>query len=134
MVNRNHILLILAFLAVGVTAEERKTYDGVWEGKFKDSIFCVLRIEAGDKLTGTLSAGDIRLNEDGELVEAAGSEKDYPILNPKLYADRLTFDWKDESDDPVVKFEMRLTGDSKADLRLIFAGYPNIKPWPLTKK
>src|SRR5260370_34308141 len=42
--------LILAFLVAGVTAQERKSYDGVWEGKFKDSIFCVLRIEAGDKI------------------------------------------------------------------------------------
>jgi hypothetical protein len=106
----------------------------VWEAKFHDSVFCVLRIETGAKISGTVSVGSIRLNEDGELIEAEGSEKDYPILNPKLYDDKLTFDWKDESDDPAMKFEMKLTGGGKADLRLVFAGYPNIKPWKLTRK
>jgi hypothetical protein len=38
----------------------------VWEGRFKDSVFCVLRIEVGDKITGTLSAGNIKMNDEGD--------------------------------------------------------------------
>jgi hypothetical protein len=128
--------IALAFLvSVPVLiAQDPNEYAGVWEAKFHDSIFCVLRIETGARISGTVSVGSIRLNEDGELIEAEGSEKDYPILNPKLYDDKLTFDWKDDSDDPAMKFEMKLTGGGKADLRLVFAGYPNIKPWKLTRK
>jgi hypothetical protein len=137
MVNPKHISLVLACLfalSVGLIAQDGKAYAGVWEGRFKDSVFCVLRIEADGKITGTLSAGNIKMNDEGELVEAEGSEKDFPILNPKLYEDRLTFDWKDEGDDTAVKFEMKLTGTGKAGLRVIFDGFRNFKPWLLTRK
>jgi hypothetical protein len=137
MVNLKLISLVLAFvlaLSAGLIAQDGKAYAGVWEGRFKDSVFCVLRIEAGDKITGTLSAGNIKMNDEGDLVEAEGSEKDFPILNPKLYEDRLTFDWKDEGDDTAVKFEMKLTGTGKAGLRVVFDEYRSFKPWLLTRK
>jgi hypothetical protein len=133
MVNRK-VLACLFALPAGLIAQDPRAYAGVWEAKFHDSVFCVLRIENSDRISGTLSAGSISLNDDGELIAAEGSEKDYPILNPKLYGDRLTFDWKDESDNSALKFEVKLTGEGKADLRIVFAAYPNFKPWKLTRK
>src|SRR5260370_35277564 len=98
MVTKEALDSVFASPAV-LIAQDPNEYAGVWEAKFQDSVFCVLRIENGAKISGTVSVGSIRLNEDGELIAAEGSEKDYPILNPKLYDAKLTFDCKDESDD-----------------------------------
>jgi hypothetical protein len=131
---KRRVLACLVALSAGLTAQDPRAYAGLWEAKFHDSVFCVLRIETGDKISGTLSAGSISVNDDGELIAAEGSEKDYPILNAKLYDDKLTFDWKDDSDDAAVKFEMKLTGEGQSDLRIVVFDQPNIKPWKLTRK
>ena len=128
------VLVLFALLPALARAQDLKAYAGVWEAKFKGDVFCVLKIEVNGKISGTLSAGSIDIGHEGELTNATPSDKSFPILNAKVERGALSFDWKDESDDPAVEFEMKLTGLGKATLRMIYEDHPNVKPWSITRK
>jgi hypothetical protein len=141
MLNRSKFLLALSMVA-GLTAarsqENQKVFSGTWEGKFKGAVFCVLTLQAGEKISGTLSPGTITANDDGEITDARPSDpepsgKELPILNPKIEDGRLSFDWKD-TDDETSKFELKITGEGEAELRLIGAGDHPIKPITLRRR
>jgi len=134
MRHRTALVLVLCVLPALATAQNPKAFAGTWEAKFKDDVFCVLKIDVSGKISGTMSAGSIDINHEGELTNATPSDKSYPILNAKVERGALSFDWKDDSDDPAVEFEMKLTGPGKATFRIIYEDHPNVKPWPLTKK
>jgi len=64
----------------------------------------------------------ISVDRNGDLQESDSAEhpdKPSPMLKPKLEGDLLTFESKD--DDEVLKFEMKLTGDGQAELRILDA-------------
>jgi hypothetical protein len=121
-----------------LAAQEKKTQEalaGTWEGKFKGTVFCVLKLEAGSKISGTLSPGKIALNDEGEITEAEPSPQDFPILNPRVEGSKLRFEWKEGPDDPEpVQFEMKLTGDGESELAILNAGDHPIKPIGLKRK
>jgi hypothetical protein len=143
MLNRSKLLLVLSMIA-GVPAvlsaqdnQAQKAFAGTWEGKFKGAVFCVLKLEAGEKIAGTLSPGQITVNDDGDITDAQQSEpepsgKELPILNPRIEDGKLSFDWKD-TDDDTSKFELKITGEGEAELRLIGAG-DHIKPIVLRRR
>ena len=142
MLNRSKFLLALSMVA-GLTAalcgqEYQKVFAGTWEGKFKGAVFCVLTLQAGEKISGTLSPGTITVNDDGDITDAQPSDpepagKELPILNPKIEDGKLSFDWKD-TDDDTSKFELKITGEGEAELRLIGAGDHPIKPVLLRRR
>ena len=143
MLNRSKFvlaLLTIAGLLAVLFAQEnqaQKAFAGTWEGKFKGAVFCVLSLQAGEKIAGTLSPGQITVNDDGDITKAQPSEpepsgKELPILNPKIDDRKLSFDWKD-SDDDTSKFELKITGEGEAELRLISAG-DHIKPIVLRRR
>jgi hypothetical protein len=146
MLNRRKFVLSLslfgAFLWLPLAAQEGKTqkaFSGTWEGKFKGTVFCVLKLEAGSPISGMLSPGRISVNDDGDITEAEPSNpeppgKDFPILNPKVEDGKLSFEWKEgEADNETMKFEMKLTGESEAELRFVGIDNP-VKPIHLKKK
>jgi hypothetical protein len=143
MPNRWKLALALsisaAFFCAMLPGQEKtaqQTFAGTWEGKFKGAVFCVLKLEAADKISGTLSPGKITVNDDGDITEAQPSDpsgKDLPILNPKIEGGNLSFDWKD-SDDDALKFEMKITGEGEAELRLTGANDHPIKPILLRRR
>lgn len=141
MLNRSKFALalsVIAGLSAALSGQEnqaQKAFAGTWEGKFKGAVFCVLSLEAGEKMSGTLSPGRITVNDDGDITDAQPSDpklsgKELPILNPKIKDGKLSFDWKD-SDDETSKFELKITGEGEAELRMI--DYP-IKPITLRRK
>jgi hypothetical protein len=143
MLNRSKFvlaLLTIAGLSAMISAQENQTqkaFAGTWEGKFKGAVFCVLKLEPGEKISGTLSPGTITVNDDGDITDAQPSEpepsgKELPILNPKIGDRKLSFDWKD-TDDDTSKFELKITGEGEAQLRLIEFG-DHIKPIILRRR
>jgi len=143
MVNRSQVvlaLLTIARLSAVLSAQEnqaQKAFAGTWEGKFKGTVFCVLTLEAGEKISGTLSPGTITVNDDGDITDGQPSApepsgKELPIMNPKIEDGKLSFDWKD-SDDDTSKFELKITGEGEAELRLVGAG-DHIKPIVLRRR
>lgn len=103
-------------------------FPGTWQASFKGVAFCVLKINSGSEVSGTLSPGKISVNDDGDLTEAEPSTPDgaAPILNAKIDGQTLSFEWKESGDDEAVKFEIKLTGDNEAEMR--FIGETHIKP------
>ena len=109
-------------------------FAGTWEARWKDLVICTIRLKPGTPPTGETEACSIHVDENGNLQEP--EEMDHsgtptPILNVKLTGDILTFEEKD--DDEVIRFEMRLVGDGKAELR--FPGAPvRINPIPFVRR
>ncbi len=114
-------------------AEAQKKFAGTWEAKFKDKVICTIRVTAGEQISGELADCSISIDGNGNLQEPESTDHDKPepMLNPKLQGDTLTFESKD--DDDVLKFEMKLVGNEKAELRILETPMP-IKPIPFERK
>jgi len=142
MLIRSKLLLALSMVAGLSTAlcgqQTQKAFAGTREGKFKGAVFCLLKLEAGEKISGTLSPGRISVNEDGDITDAQPSDpepsgKELPILNPKIEDGKLSFDWKD-SDDETSKFELKIMGEGEAELRFVGDSDHPIKPIVLRRR
>ena len=115
-------------------AAQQQNFAGVWEAKFQGETFMVLKLEAGDPISGTLSGGHIEVGNDGEITHASGGGKELPISNAQLQGDRLSFDWK-EDDEETLKLAMRITGNGEAELQfLTIPEGAKMKPIRLTRK
>jgi len=129
------LLPLLAFLPlVGQDAEARKKFAGTWEARFKDKVICTIRLKAGDQITGEAEACNINVDANGDLQEPESTgqaDTPSPILNAKLHGDTLTFEEKDGDD--VLKFEMKLVGDGRAELRILDAPVA-VKPIHFARK
>jgi len=119
-------------------ADKPADFDGTWEGTFKGAVFCVLRINIlqgqinrsrHDSITGTLSPGNISVDEQGDLTDATPSTSGEasPISNAKVSGRTLAFDWKDSGGEPVMKLELILTGDNQGELKFVSEDH-KIKP------
>ncbi len=134
-------VFLLAVISSTVLAAQdsgaQKRFAGLWEAKLKDKVICAIRLEAAQTISGAVLACQIHVNGDGELIEQESSEpsddKPEPILDPKVQGDTLSFAVKDEDDEQPLKFELKLTGDTQAELRILNAPAP-VKPIHFEKK
>src|ERR1700722_9546484 len=108
--------LCLTFALLGQDTPAKK-FAGTWEARFNGAVFCVLKIQPGDKLTGSMSAVDIGVDGEGNLSSAQAKEEEFPILRPSLGNDSLIFEWTADPNEDPLKFEMKLTGKQEAQLR-----------------
>jgi len=116
------LLPLLACLPLGAQdAEAQKKFAGTWEAKFKDKVICTIRVKAGEPISGEMADCSISVDGNGDLQEPESTHHDAPepMLNPKVQGDTLSFEGKDDND--VVKFEMKVVGDGKAELRILEA-------------
>ena len=60
---------LLILLSLGAPAQPAK-FEGTWEAAHEGKVFLVLKIQAGQKISGTLNAGSITLSEEGNLIKA----------------------------------------------------------------
>jgi len=115
--------------AAAQDAAAQKKFAGIWEAKWKDKVTCTVRLKAGEQISGEMEACSLNVDESGDLQEPESTGlpdmPPLPILNPKLQGDTLLFEEKDGDD--VVKFEMKLIGDGRAELRTLDIPIP-IKP------
>ncbi|HKX00097.1 MAG TPA: hypothetical protein VJN43_20315 [Bryobacteraceae bacterium] len=120
----------------GQDSQAQKAFAGTWEGKFKGKVFCVLELETSAAISGTFSPGRISVDNDGEITEAEPSTppgSSFPILHPKLQNSKLSFEWKEDDDQEVLRFEMKLIGQAEAELQFVGVDNP-IKPIHLHRK
>jgi len=126
------VLLVSGFLTFGDTQEDR--YVGEWRGAYRGKVFVVLKLENKKGLRGSLGSGQIHVGEDGlidEVGEEAGEPR--PLIDVKLVGEKLSFRCKD-SDGEIDHYEMKLTGESSAELRLLLVGLPEaVKPFTLKR-
>jgi len=118
----------------GARAETAK-FAGTWEAAIEGKVFLVLKIQEGQKITGTINAGSIHLNDEGELIEATPVEdREAPFFFAKAEGDKLEFDYQDQGDDEIMHFELKLTGEGAGELRIVDEHIPKMKPFRLRKK
>ena len=127
-------LLLLLPAAECASQEE---FAGTWEAKLKGAVICTLKLKADETITGSMYGCNIHVNGDGDLIESEppdqGDDDPSPILNPRLQGDTLAFESRDPEDESPLKFELRLTGRSRADLTFIDAPV-RVKPIRFERK
>ncbi|MCU1234357.1 MAG: hypothetical protein JWP63_2324 [Candidatus Solibacter sp.] len=132
---RTWIALLAAVLGVwGSAAAEETKFAGTWEAVSGDKVFLVLKLRPGAKITGTLNAGSINMDDEGNLIEVGPVEDhEAPIFFARAEGDKLEFDFQD-TDNEVMHFELKITAENKAELRIIDEHIPKVKPFPLRKR
>lgn len=125
---------LLSLLSLGALAQATK-FEGTWEAVTKGKVFLVLKIQAGQRISGTMNVGSISLSDEGELIEAGPVEdREAPFFFAKAEGDRLEFDYQDQGDDEIMHFELKLTGDGAGELRIVDEHLPKMKAFRLRKK
>lgn len=114
------LLILVAAVAVTLSADADalKQFIGTWEGKHRGKTYAILKLKNAEKLSGTISLGNIHTDEDGnitDVTEAADDES--PILDPQFDGKKLTFGWKDGDD--VTRIEMTLKENGEAELKFL---------------
>jgi hypothetical protein len=117
-------LAALTPLALAQDVDAQKRFAGTWVAKVLDKVVCTIKLEAAQAITGAMHACQLNVDGDGELKEPDAPRDDdspEPMLDPKIQGETLSFGMKDEDGAPPVKFELQLTGDRQAELRILDA-------------
>ena len=125
---------LVFLLSLSALAEAAK-FEGTWEAAAEGKVFLVLKIQAGQRISGTMNVGSISLSEEGELIEASPVEdREAPFFFAKAEGDKLEFDYQDQGDNEIMHFELKLTGDGAGELRIVDEHIPKMKPFRLRKR
>jgi hypothetical protein len=130
-------LAAILFSAIAVLAQNTSAtkFTGTWEARFNGAVFCVLKVQSGEKLAGSMTGVDLGVDNDGNLTSAQAKDEEFPIVKPSIENDSLTFEWTDDSNEPPLKFELKLTGNHEAQLRfLTLPEGVKIKPLIFTRR
>jgi hypothetical protein len=124
-------ILLASLVGLCLWAQDVKTpaeFSGRWEARFEETVFLVLQIKTDGGISGTLSAGSISLNEDGDLIQAGpASIEPAAIKNAKVDGATLSFEFQDPGDDEMTKFELKITGEDAGLLRIVDEHVPKMK-------
>jgi hypothetical protein len=121
------VWLLAAGLAAIAGPPGSEKFAGTWEAKAKGTVFLVLKISAGDKISGTMKSGPVRIDEKGELLDVGPPEAaENPIFFAQLEGEKLVFNCQDEEED-VLEFELQLTGEDAGVLRIRDKDHPDLK-------
>jgi hypothetical protein len=119
--------LVSAGLAVSAGPVTPDKFAGTWQAKAKGTVFLVLKISAGEKISGSMKSGPVRINEKGEVADVGPPEDDAnPIFFAKVDGEKLVFNCQD-ADDDVFQFELKLTGEDAGELRIVDKDRPDLK-------
>ena len=112
-----------------------QAYVGTWQARFNDKVFQTIKLENSQgKLFGTVSRGNVGVNDQGELISAEAMEGTDPIIEAKAGSGVLHLTTKPKDKDESHQFEIKLIGTDTAEVRIV--GIPEtekIKPWRLER-
>jgi hypothetical protein len=124
--------LVLLVSGLAIAAGEEK-FAGTWEASAKGTVFLVLKVKTGQKISGTMNAGAIHINDEGDLEEVGPVEDhESPIFFAHADGDKLIFDFQDEDND-VLSFELKLTGENAGELRIVDEDHPKLKGFAIKR-
>ena len=125
--------LLTAGLAAFAGPPGSEKFAGTWEAKAKGTIFLVLKISAGDKISGTMKTGPVKIDEKGELLDVGPPvEQENPIFFAQVEGEKLVFNCQDDEED-VFQFELKLTGDDAGELRIVDKDHPDLKSFTVRR-
>ncbi|HTP35908.1 MAG TPA: hypothetical protein VMJ75_27225 [Candidatus Acidoferrales bacterium] len=117
-------LLLITGLAIAAGQDK---FAGTWQASFKNTVFLVLKVKAGEKISGTMNAGGLTLNDEGDLQEVRPvGDNEAPIFFAHVDGDKLVFEFQDDDDD-VLSFELKLTAEDAGELRIVDKDHPKLK-------
>jgi len=119
------------------TSSNAKQFVGTWQASFNGSPFLTVTFTVADnKVTGSMSHGNIELNQAGELTKAEAKDGEDPITDAQVKGSVLRFTTKstDGSEDSL-QAELRLIGPDKGEFRMIGIppDVPSPKPWEVSR-
>lgn len=116
-------------------ATGNQQFAGTWHAEFKGKTFLTIKLEKQqDKLTGTVSHADLKLDNTGELTSAEELEGSDPIIEAKLTNGILLITLREEDSQETIQCEMKLTGTDQAALRMLVPpDVPKPKWWKLLR-
>ena len=134
---KSTVTLVTGLVRLCLWAQGTKSlaqFSGRWEASFQDTVFLILQIETEGGIAGTLVAGSISLNEDGDLIQAGPvASEPAAIRNAKVDGATLSFEFQEPGDDEVMKFELKITGDGAGTLRIVDEHVPKMKGFAIKR-
>ena len=117
MTRRLILTLAIAALSVTATRGEDSSFSGVWEAKFRGTIFLTIKLTAGEQISGSICIGSIGVDYNGKLLaaEAPPAECESPILNATLDGRTLKFEIDDEGE--ITRLEIEFTSEGKGVMK-----------------
>ena len=115
-------------------AGQGQSFAGTWEAKWHNTVICAMRLQAGEAITGQMLGCSVRVDDQGDLLDPEGDvDMDSPKPLLRLSLDGKTLRFEQEDDGEAIRFELTLTGERTADLRILDAPV-KIKPIPFTRR
>jgi hypothetical protein len=114
-------------------------YAGNWVSTFEDKPWMLLSLNlVGEQFSGSMQrAKKINLNDNGEVNHVSEEFLADHLVDGKLNPDGLLLIFKDSDTQETFRYQMKLTGESTAEIKMIAMemppGMPKPKPWKLTK-
>jgi len=130
-------MVVLLLLFTNQITSQR--FAGTWLADHAGTTYVRLVLRgADDALAGTLSLGDVQVDERGEVKTVTAVKSAGPVFDVRVNGAVLSFARKDGDDTD--RFEMRLTGADGAELTLLVseadrqaAGVSSLRPFRLTR-
>lgn len=127
-------------VAMAAAPEDAVRFAGTWEGKFKGKTFVTVALTTKDeKVSGTVTRVSFEMDASGNVTEASALDGKDEIAEttPQGNVLHLTTNAKGKlgGSDASVQYDMTLTGDNGAELKVVGAppGMAAPKPWKLER-
>ena len=132
---RMMVVLLLLFTNQGTS----QRFAGTWMADHAGTTYVRLVLRgADDALSGTLSLGDVQVDDRGEVKTVTAVKSAAPVFDVRVNGEVLSLARKDGADTD--RFEVRLTGADSAELMFSLseadrqaAGVPSVRPFRLTR-
>src|SRR5271157_5598594 len=114
-------------------------YAGTWTGTFEGKTWLTVKLTLqGDRLSGSIQRmRNLQFNDQGEIKSIGEEQFSEVVEDAQVNPDGLLLTLKDPDAKETDHYTMKLTGESKAEIKMsamkMPPGMPKIKPWKLTK-
>ena len=114
-------------------------YAGNWTVSLDGKPWFLLNLNLfGEQFSGSLQrARSFELNDSGEVKQVSEEFDTYQLTDARLNPDGLLMTLKDPGTQQTQRYQMKLTGDTTAEIRMLEMtlppGMPKAKPWKLSK-
>lgn len=114
-------------------------YAGNWSCSLDSRPWFLLNLNlAGEQFSGSLQrARSFQLNDNGEVKQVSEEFFTLQLTDAKLNPDGLLMSFREPESQQTQRYQMKLTGDTSAEVRMLEMilppGMPKAKPWKLVR-
>ncbi len=114
-------------------------YAGTWTGTFDGKAWITVKLTLqGDRLSGSIQRPrNLQFNDSGDIKSVGEEQFTETVDDAQVNPDGLLLTVKEPDTQETDHYTMKLTGESKAEIKMsamrMPPGMPKIKPWKLSK-